>query len=83
MAFDQKELSLMAYSGAGTGGHRFYFYTNSEGDTVTGANFFDAAAEQLGVGDVILDVDGAVMYTVVSITEGEVVVAAMFDAPMG
>jgi hypothetical protein len=83
MAFEQKELSLMAYSGAGTGGHRFYFYTNSESDNVAAAGFFDNAAEQVGVGDVILDVDGAVMYTVASITEGVVAVAAMFATPGG
>ena len=47
MAFNKAELSLMAYNGMEAGNH-FWFYLNSEEDTVTAANFFN---DLLGSGD--------------------------------
>ncbi len=83
MAFNVNEMALMTYSGAGEGAHRLFFYTNSESDDVTAANFFDDGVDLLSLheGDVIYDVDGAMHYTVSDITEGAVTVAALYDAP--
>lgn len=81
MAFSRSELSLMAYTGA-DGGHHLYFYSNSASDTVTAANFFDDAADELNVGDLIYDVDGAIHYNVTAITDGAVTVAANYTAPV-
>jgi hypothetical protein len=80
MAFTASEMSLMAYTGA-NGGHHLYWYSNTESDDVTAANFFDGFVAQLKEGDVIVDIDGAMFYIVDDIDDGEVTVAAMFDAP--
>lgn len=75
MAFNRDELSQMAYTGAGTG-NAFWFYTNSDEDTVTDTGYFNDAAEELQVGDLIYDVDGVGFVAVSAIAEGVVTVAA-------
>ena len=76
MAFKREELSQMAYTGAGTG-NAFWFYTNSEEDTVTATNYFNDAADELQVGDLIYDVDGAGFVAVSAIAAGVVTVAVV------
>jgi len=76
MAFNREELSQMAYTGA-VDTNAFWFYTNSEEDTVTDANYFNDAAEELRVGDLIYDVDGAGFVAVSTIAAGVVTVAAV------
>lgn len=80
MAYDNTELSQMAYTGA-NGGNSLFFYANSGGDTVTASGFFDDVADVLNVGDIILDVDGGIFYRVSAISDGAVTVAAVHDAP--
>lgn len=79
MAFTSDEMSLMAYTGAASGGHHLYWYTNSASDDITAANFFDDHADNLSEGDVIYDVDGLQMYTVTAIADGAVTVALMLQ----
>ena len=55
MAFNSKELSLMATTGAGTAGNHLYFYQNTAGDTITGSGFFDDVADQITTGDLLYD----------------------------
>lgn len=55
MAFQMKELALMDYHGVGTEGYRKYHYTNTNGDDVSVANFFDGAADQLYDNDIITE----------------------------
>jgi len=76
MAFNREELSQMAYTGAGTG-NAFWFYTNSDGNTVTASGYFDAASEELQVGDLIFDVDGAGFVAVSAISDGAVTVVTV------
>jgi hypothetical protein len=80
MALEISKMSLMAYTGA-NGGHHLYWYSNTEADDVTAANYFDDFVAQLREGDIIVDIAGAMMYIVSDIDDGEVTVAAMFDAP--
>lgn len=58
MAFASSELSLMGYNGAVSGGYRVYHYANSAADTITAANFFDAAENQIGTGDLMFSGNG-------------------------
>jgi len=74
MAFAPEELSLMAYTGAGSGNH-LYWYTNSASDTSTGDDFFNSLADQLVVGDVIYDVDAA-QFISITANDGSTVTAA-------
>lgn len=53
MAFSSKELALVAVSGAGSSIQHIYLYANTAGDTVTAANFFDGAADQINTGDIL------------------------------
>jgi len=76
MAFNREELSQMAYTGAGTG-NAFWFYTNSDEDTVTSSGYFDDASEELRVGDLIFDVDGAGFVAVSAISDGAVTVVTV------
>lgn len=76
MAFNREELSQMAYTGAGTG-NAFWFYTNSDGNTVTASGYFDDASEELRVGDLIFDVDGAGFVAVSAISDGAVTVVTV------
>lgn len=76
MAFNREELSQMAYTGAGTG-NAFWFYTNSDEDTVTASNYFDDVSEELRVGDLIFDVDGAGFVAVSAISDGAVTVVTV------
>ena len=76
MAFNREELSQMAYTGAGTG-NAFWFYTNSDEDTVTASGYFDDASEELRVGDLIFDVDGAGFVAVSAISDGAVTVVTV------
>jgi hypothetical protein len=76
MAFNKSELSQMAYTGA-NGGNAFWYYSNSDGDTVTDAGYFNDAAEELSVGDLIYDVDGAGFVGVSTISDGVVAVATV------
>lgn len=80
MAYDNTELSQMAYTGA-NGGNSLFFYANSGSDTVTATGFFNDVADVLNVGDIILDVDGGIFYRVSAISSGVVTVAAVHDAP--
>lgn len=80
MAFSKSELAQMAYTGA-NGGNAFWFYSNTDSDTVTATGFFNDAAEELSVGDVLFDVDGAVFYSVSDIASGVVTVTAVHDQP--
>jgi len=75
MAFNKAELSQMAYTGA-NGGNASWFYSNSAGDTVSDAGFFNDAADLLHVGDPIFDVSGAGFVAVSAIVDGVVTVAA-------
>ena len=79
MAFAPSELSLMAYTGAGSGNH-LYWYTNSAGDTSTAANFFDSLVDQLVVGDVIYDVNAA-QFVSITANDGTNVTAAATIQP--
>lgn len=77
MAFVRSELSLMAYTGADTG-HSFWFYANSEGDTLTDAGYFNDAVPEIRVGDLIYDVDGGEFVRVTAISgEGVATVAVV------
>ena len=76
MAFAPSELSLMAYTGAGSSGNHLYWYTNSASDTATASEFFDSLVDQLVVGDVIYDVDGAQFLSVTANDGTNVTVAA-------
>lgn len=76
MAFNREELSQMAYTGAGTG-NAFWFYTNSDGNTVTASGYFDDVSEELRVGDLIFDVDGAGFVAVSAISDGAVTVVTV------
>lgn len=76
MAFNREELSQMAYTGAGTG-NAFWFYTNSDEDTVTASGYFDDVSEELRVGDLIFDVDGAGFVAVSAISDGAVTVVTV------
>ena len=76
MAFNREELSQMAYTGAGTG-NAFWFYTNSDGNTVTSSGYFDDVSEELRVGDLIFDVDGAGFVAVSAISDGAVTVVTV------
>lgn len=80
MAFAKSELAQMAYTGA-NGGNAFWFYSNTNGDTVTASGFFNDAAEELSEGDLVFDVDGVVFYSVSDIASGVVTVAAVHDTP--
>lgn len=80
MAFAKSELAQMAYTGA-NGGNAFWFYSNTASDTVTAVGFFDDAAAELSVGDVLFDVAGPVFYSVSDITDGAVTVAAVHNEP--
>lgn len=80
MAFAQNELSLLAYTGA-SGSFSQYAYANSETDNVAAAGFFNAAADELTVGDTIYVVNTGITYRVASITAGVVAIAANYDAP--
>ncbi len=80
MAFAKSELAQMAYTGA-NGGNAFWFYSNTNSDTVTASGFFDDAAEELSEGDLVFDVDGVVFYSVSDIASGVVTVAAVHDTP--
>lgn len=53
MAFARSELALIAQSGAGSSYNHVYLYANTAGDTVTAANFFDDAADQINTGDIL------------------------------
>lgn len=53
MAFNAKELSLMAVTGAGGAINHLYFYTNSAADDTTGSGYFNDAAEQVTTGDLL------------------------------
>lgn len=80
MAFAQKELSLMAYTGADVG-FRQWAYANSAEDDVTAANFFDDAATELKVNDSIYTIDDGLTYRVSAIADGAVTVVANYAAP--
>jgi len=75
MAFAKSGLSQMAYTGA-NGGNAFWFYANVDGDTVTVSDYFNDAAAELSVGDLIYDVDGATFVAVSDITAGVVTVTS-------
>lgn len=54
MAFNRKNLALIAHGN----GQSVYLYKSADAIlTVTGANYFNAAAEQMRLGDVIIAVD--------------------------
>jgi len=76
MAFNKDELSQMAYTGA-NGGNAFWYYSNTDGDTVTSSGYFDDAAAELSVGDLVYDVDGAGFVGVSAISDGVVTVATV------
>jgi len=76
MAFNRLELSAMNYTGAGNG-NTFWFYSNSDSDTVTANGYFNDAAEELSVGDLVFDVDGAGFVAVSAIAAGVVTVAVV------
>ena len=78
MAYDPKRLSVLAYANGFTQWH----YATPD-DAVTGAGCFDAAAEMMRVGDLIVasvDTDGVattVLYRVAANTGGAITVAAI------
>ncbi len=76
MAFNKAELSQMAYTGA-DGGNAFWFYSNTDGDTVTATGYFNGAAAELSVGDLVYDVDGAGFVGVSAISDGVVTVGTV------
>jgi hypothetical protein len=83
MAFVQSELALHGYNGAVTDApFREYVYTNSGADTVTATGFFNAAAEELGVGNTIYVINTGVTFRVSAISgAGVVTVVANYAAP--
>lgn len=80
MAFAQNELSLLAYTGAGTSFSQ-YAYANSETDTVTSSGFFNNAADELNVGDTIYVVNTGITLRVSANTGTVVTVVANYAAP--
>lgn len=70
MAFDRKELALVAVSGAGDAVSHVYLYANSAEDTVTAANFFDPAADQINTGDILFVTGGVPRLTSLTNTAG-------------
>jgi len=72
MAFDRKELALVAVSGAGDNVSHVYLYANSAGDTVTAANFFDDAADQINTGDILFVTGGTPRLTSLTNTTGTI-----------
>ncbi|OUU63400.1 MAG: hypothetical protein CBC24_09190 [Candidatus Pelagibacter sp. TMED64] len=63
MAFVKNDLSLVSYSGNGF--HIWHYTTNDTSNTVDAANYFNEAANEMNVGDIIfanIDVDGTPSY---------------------
>lgn len=54
MAYNASELACLGVSGAGSSIRHVYFYANSADDDVTADNFFDASADQINTGDVLI-----------------------------
>ncbi|TVR99833.1 MAG: hypothetical protein EA406_02200 [Rhodospirillales bacterium] len=77
MAFNQKELGLLGYTGSAPNlSNHLYFYANTEEDTVTTAGFFNAATAQMRVGDFIFigDTGQIVHVSAINATTGAVTV---------
>lgn len=75
MALAREELSQMAYTGAGNG-NALWFYSNSDSADIAGTvGYFNDVADELSVGDLIYDVDGAGFVAVSDISNGVVTVA--------
>lgn len=80
MAFVPQDLSVLNYANGFT---LWHYTTTDDGTAVTGANYFDAAAPYVRVGDVLVcntDTDGtpaAAFYRVSANTGSAVSVAAM------
>lgn len=83
MAFEVRDLSLLAYTGAADG-YQMWAYPNEAEDTVTDAGFFNGAAGMLRTGDTIYVVNTGITYRVTSDTGATpVAVAANYDTPGG
>jgi len=83
MAFEVRDLSLLAYTGA-SDGYQMWAYPNADEDTVTSSGYFNDAASMLRTGDTIYDVPSGITYRVTSATgETPVTVAANYAAPGG
>jgi len=62
MAFTQKNLSLMAYTGAGATHQNFWYYIEPAGDDWEDANYFANALPFMKAGDIIAGNDGQLRY---------------------
>ena len=62
MAFTQKNLSLMAYTGAGAVHQNLWYYIEPAGDSWEAANYFADALPFVKTGDIIMASDGQVRY---------------------
>lgn len=80
MAFVRENLSLMAYTGAGTDGQRRYHYTNEAADDITVASYFDDAAEQIYDNDIIVDGNNGERYLATNDGAGGISVAVVIPA---
>ncbi|MGC2855996.1 hypothetical protein ACM64Y_11020 [Novispirillum sp. DQ9] len=80
MAFQSKNLSVLAYANGFT---LWHYATPDAAATVTAANYFDAAADMMRGGDVVVAnvntaaTPAAVFYRVATSTNGVVSIAAM------
>lgn len=78
MALVKTNLALMAYNGAGSGGHRDYYYENPTPDDVLASDYFNELADQIGTGDVIVDSSNGGRYLVTN-TSGDIALAEITD----
>ena len=62
MAFTQKNLSLMAYTGAGATHQNFWYYIEPQGDDLEDANYFANALPSMKTGDIIAGSNGMLRY---------------------
>ncbi|MDY0029491.1 MAG: hypothetical protein RBR86_06065 [Pseudobdellovibrionaceae bacterium] len=80
MAFESKDLSVLAYANNFT----LWHYTTTD-SSVTGAGYFNSAATMLRVNDLIIvniDTDGtpSTVFYIVTVNTGSVVTVAAFTA---
>lgn len=74
MAFNQNELALHGLNASVADSlFREYVYANSEGDTVTATGFFNAAADELSVGNTIYVINTGITFRVSAISGAGVV----------
>lgn len=70
MAYDSKQMALVAVSGAGAEIQHIYLYANTDGDTVTAAGYFNPAQAQINTGDILFVAGAAPRLTSLTNTAG-------------